>query len=244
MLKAKLRAAIIHGFVTSFLGLLAAVAVFLVWYPQSFAEMSRGAELFLLIIFVEVVLGPVISLVIFNPRKRRSELVRDYCIVGIFQMLAFFYGVHSVFISRPVFLVFVKDRIEVVAAVELSDSDLSRADPKFKSLPILGPKTVCVESPTTPEDKSKLLLSALQGRDIQLLPEYYRECFDGEIASNAYTRDHFVALDALGEAAVPKSLNSEDFTWLPVVTRFGSWLVIFPKGDTSKSFYINLDPFS
>jgi len=242
--KAKLRAAIIHGTITAFIGVLTGVAVFYIWYPGAFSEMSHGTELFLLVLLVEMFLGPVISLIIFNPGKLPSELIRDYCIVGLVQFAALFYGMYSVFISRPVYMVFVKDRIEVVSAVELSDSDLEVAAPKFKSLPKLGPRTICVEFPANAEEKSDLLLSSLNGRDIQLIPKYYRECFKGEIASNTYTREDFVSFETLGESFVPNAVRNDDFTWLPVVTRFGAWLVIFPGGDVSNHVYVNEDPFS
>ena len=37
-------------------------------------------------------------------------------------------------------------------------------------------------------------------------------------------------------------LRTETFTWLPLVTRFGAWLVIYVDGEREQ--YFNLDPFS
>lgn len=243
MLKSKLKAAGLHALITLLVGMTTAVLVFVLWYPASFAEMTGGLALFKLLLVVELILGPLMSLVIFNPQKQKQELIRDYSVVGAIQFVALIYGLYVVSTSRPVFLVFVKDRIEVVAATELRKADLRGAAPEFQSLPWLGPRFICVEMPTDPQEKSDLLMSALEGRDVQLLPKYYRECRDGEIAERAYDSDQFFSLTSLKSDVIPESLKGSPFTWFPVVTRFGAWVVLFAEGDAKKPVYVNADPF-
>ncbi|MEZ5505366.1 MAG: hypothetical protein R3F38_05045 [Gammaproteobacteria bacterium] len=243
MLRAKLEAALIHGSISLAVSALTALAVFGVWYPGPLAEMTHGVGLFLLVLGVEVVLGPVMTLVIFNTSKPRSELVRDYCVVGTIQLAALAYGIFSVAISRPVFLVFVKDRIEVVAATELSSSDLATAADGFGSLPWFGPRQICVEPPVDPTEKSDLILSAFKGKDIQLQPRYYRECRAGEIAGRMYTKEQLASLTGIKLDALPADFADEPFTWLPVVTRFGAWTVLFKHGRLEDPVYLDIDPF-
>lgn len=243
MFKAKLKAALIHGSITLVLALLNASIVYGLWYPGAFAEMTHGTDLFKLLLSVEVVLGPVMSLVIYNSRKPKAELFRDYCIVGVIQVAALVYGLHSVLISRPVFLVFVKDRIEVVAATELAASDIEKALTPYRSLPLTGPKLICVEGPSDAKEKSDLIESAFKGKDIQLIPKYYRECRESEIASKAYTKEQLASLTHIKVDDLPATLTYAHFTWLPVVTRFSSWAVFFKNGDTSEPVYVNVDPF-
>lgn len=244
MLKAKLKAALIHALVSILVGLLTAVVVFCVWYPEPFAKMTHGTDLFFLVLAVEITMGPLMSLVIFNPSKPKSELVRDYGIIGFLQLSALIYGLYSVSLSRPVYVVFVKDRLEVVAATELQEGDAVQAAEQYQSMPWLGPRNICVEMPTDPQKKSDLLMSALEGRDVQLQPQYYRECREGEIAGKAYTRDQFFTLTSLSSDQIPQTLRGESFTWLPVVTRFGSWVVFFPNGKVSEPVYVDADPFA
>lgn len=243
MLKAKLKAALVHASITVVVAMITGIVVFGVWYPSPFAEMTHGTGLFLLVLGVEVVLGPVMSLVIFNTSKPRTELVRDYIIIGMVQLSALCYGLYSVSVSRPVYLVFVKDRIEVVAAAELSADDIDSGPEGFRTLPWSGPRLICVESPTDPQEKSDLLMSALEGRDIQLQPKYYRECRDGEINGKAYSKDQLVSLTDISLDSLPGGLGFKSFTWLPVVTRFGAWTVFYKNGDLSKSVYVDVDPF-
>lgn len=243
MLKAKFKAALVHASVTVVVASLTAIVVFGVWYPGALAEMTHGTGLFLLVLCVEVVLGPVMSLVIFNTGKPKSELVRDYCVIGGVQLAALVYGMYSVSVSRPVFLVFVKDRIEVVAAAELAQADIINGADGFKTLPWLGPRLICVESPVDPQEKSDLLQSAFQGRDIQLQPKYYRKCHDGEIAGKAYSKDKLTSLTQVELDSLPEGLAFTSFTWLPVVTRFGAWTVFYKNGDIKKPVYVGVDPF-
>ena len=78
LVKAKLYAMLVHGFLTLIVALLTAFLVYRLWYPAPFAQLTGGTDLFLLVLGVEAVLGPVMSLVIFNPVKVRKEMVRRH----------------------------------------------------------------------------------------------------------------------------------------------------------------------
>ena len=243
---AKIKAALVHGVVTLCVGLVCTFLVFNIWYPNGLADVVGGGGLLKLIIIVELCMGPLMSLVIFNPSKPRSELVRDYAVVGVFQLAALVYGLHSTFISRPVFKVFVVDRIELISAVELKKEDyLLSADKEYQRAPLWGFKTVCVDRPSDAKQRSDILLSALEGKDIELMPRYYRDCTNGEVAAAA------LKSDLLYEALKIKSLDEaqfnlrdlEPFTWLPIKSRFGSWVEIYPNGDLQQVVYKKINPF-
>lgn len=242
----KIKAALIHGVVTLLVAILSAFIVFKVWYPDGLAYLIGGAELFLLIVGVELCLGPLMSLVIYNRNKPLSELTRDYAIVGLIQLAAVIYGLHSTYVSRPVFMVFAVDRIEVISAVELTAKDIQSAtDKRFTRLSLTGPIEVCVSKPDDPQERSDLLLSALAGKDIELMPKYYRECDAGEVRQAA--ADSSLLIDLLEEKQAAEDLNRLQqlggFAWLPVKSRFGSWVKIFPHQKDQKSFYLKHDPF-
>lgn len=202
--------------------------------------MLHGSNMYGILMVLELGLGPLMSLVIFNPKKSKRHLFIDYSIVVAVQISALLYGLYSVSISRPVFLVFVKDRIEVISAVELLEMDVKEAG-RDAEIGWLGPKRVCVEFPVDPKEKSDLLISALNGRDIQLFPKYYRQCQEGEILSKSFSKERLFLMTKIKLSDLPKNLVEKDFTWLPMVTRFGAWLVIYEKG--KKERYLDLNPF-
>src|SRR6218665_1691953 len=90
---------------------LSAFLVFWVWYPAQFASMSGVTGIFLILLGVDVVVGPVITLIVFN--RAKPELKRDLAIVLLLQIAALGYGLHTVFTARPAYLVFSADRFEV-----------------------------------------------------------------------------------------------------------------------------------
>ena len=85
----KFLATAIHFLVTLALAACAAALIFLVWFPDPMQTMIGGTELFMLVVGCDLALGPLISLVIYNSRKSRRELVIDYTIVGAVQTESF-----------------------------------------------------------------------------------------------------------------------------------------------------------
>ena len=109
------------------------------WYPYPYRELSGGRELFTLVVAVDVVLGPLITLVIFNAAKTRRHLLMDFSVIGLLQVAALAYGLWTVFVARPVHLVFEYNRMAVVHAVDIEPSTLTQAPPGFQQLPVGGP---------------------------------------------------------------------------------------------------------
>ena len=97
----KFIATAIHFGVTLALAACAAALIFLVWFPDPFETMIGGTELFMLVVGCDLALGPLISLVIYDSRKSRRELVTDYSIVGTVQLAALASWVRSSLAGTP-----------------------------------------------------------------------------------------------------------------------------------------------
>src|SRR3954470_22076859 len=148
----KIIATAIHFLVTALLAACAATLIFLVWFPRPFATMIGGTELFMLVVGCDLALGPLISLVIYNSRKSRRTLVTDYSVIGVLQLAAMIYGVYIVAGTRPVYVAFDGDRIEVVTARDVRPTELEAArDPRYRRLPLDGPRLVSVRVPAAEE---------------------------------------------------------------------------------------------
>lgn len=147
--------------------------VFLVWYPGRLAQASGVTDIFLMLLAVDVIVGPFITLVVFNPAKK--ELKRDLLIVLLLQIAALLYGLHAVFVARPVYEVFSVDRFELVFANDLTDEKLAKVTAaQFKTVPLLGPKVIAARRPETSKERMAIALSAVSGGDdVAQLPEHY-----------------------------------------------------------------------
>lgn len=129
----------VHFLVTLALSAIAGALVFLVWFPDPFQEMLGGTRLFEILVLCDLGLGPLTSFIIYSSKKSRRALLFDYSVVGIVQLAAFFYGLYAVANTRPVFIAFVGDRLEVVSAGEIDDADLARGGDRYRKRPTWGP---------------------------------------------------------------------------------------------------------
>ena len=85
----------------------------LIWYPSPYLEISGVLAVIGILAMVDIVLGPLLTLIIFKPGK--PGLKMDIAIIVSVQVVAFFYGAHIIYNQRPAYVVFVVDRFEVVS---------------------------------------------------------------------------------------------------------------------------------
>lgn len=171
-MKHRVRAALIHLALSAAIAAAVFAAIYFMWYPDILFQRAGGRELFFLIVGVDVGLGPLITFVIFVPKKR--GLVFDLAVIGILQAAALAYGVAVLYESRPAYIVFAIDRFELVRANDVPADELARARGKpYDSVPLTGPKIVGALVPTDPEEKLRVMMAALAGKDLHLFPQHY-----------------------------------------------------------------------
>jgi len=166
----------IHLLGSLVVALSSAALVFLLWYPSPMAAATGVTAIFLIVLGVDVVLGPCITLIIFNPTKKPAkELRRDLTIVLLVQIAALLYGLHTVFVARPVYVVYSAGRFDLVYANDLTPEKLAKVQsPEFQSPPLLRPRIIAARSPTDTKARNALLLGSLSGGDdLPQMPQYY-----------------------------------------------------------------------
>jgi hypothetical protein len=144
----------------------------LVWYPQQYFTAMGGDALILILIGVDVVLGPLITLIIFDPKKKGLRF--DLAVIAALQLAALAFGVSVMFAARPVYNVFVGDRFEAIAANAVDAESLAKAGAEYRTLPLTGPKIIAARPPDDAKRLSDIVLSAVSGGpDLANLPELY-----------------------------------------------------------------------
>jgi hypothetical protein len=131
-----------------------------------------GAILWI-VVGVDVVVGPLFTLIVFDRRKPRLKW--DLATICALQLVALAYGVHTVYQGRPGFVVFAKDRFEVVAPSDLRPEDRAAAasNPQAR-LDLLRPRWVATRPPESASEQFAIAMDALSsGRDIQHHPKLY-----------------------------------------------------------------------
>lgn len=133
----RLVAAGIHLLVSFCIGSAIFLFVWFVLYPPPLLVSLGGHEIFLLILTVDVVLGPLLTLVVFNLAKKSLKF--DLSVIVMLQLFALAYGVQTLFEARPVYIAALGEHFQVVQASSVTDGNLAKA---HVSLPMMGPKLV------------------------------------------------------------------------------------------------------
>lgn len=248
--KDRFKAAGIHLGISLCIAALAAALVFLAWYPYPYSEISGGRELFLILMTVDVILGPLITLAVFNRAKPRSELRRDLAIVGLIQLAALGYGMWTVFVARPVHLVFEVDRFRVVHAVDVPSDLMDKVPAGIAALPLFGPTLLSVRTFRDRNEEMDATLAALKGIALSARPDLWQsyEAGRSEILRAAkpagQLKTRFAAQAAEIDAVLARAgRKPESVAYLPLVSRKSFWTVFVDLVTADVVGFMPLDSF-
>lgn len=244
------KAAFVHLLICCAIALALWFVMRYVWYPSAYFQALGGAGLVLLLVGVDVVIGPLLTLVVYKPGKKNLKL--DLAIIALLQMSALIYGAHVVFVARPVYLVFSVDRFEIISASDIDEADLEKARlAQFKSLPVSGPQVIAVTLPTNENEKRETLFSSLEtGKDISRLPKFYIPLSEkvSEVIARAKDlntlgeKKHAVLESIRGAAAITSPENS--LGYLPVRGKRENATAIVDRHDGRLLTLVSVDPWS
>lgn len=239
-----------HFGVSAAVAVLCAVLVFCVWYPHPFSQIASGRELFIIVVVVDVIIGPALSLVVYNPAKPKRELWRDLGVIFFVQTLALGYGLYSVSQARPVWVAFEGDRFRAVAVPDIDIAALGEAPASLRSLSWTGPRPLGVKLLTnTDPDYLKSLELALAGNHPAFRPSRWMP-FDSQraqvIASlkslDELRRHRPDQADALTAAIKQAGLPESQLGWLHLAGQhLDEWVVLASRLDGEPRGYLNLD---
>jgi hypothetical protein len=199
--------------------------------------MAGGRRLFFLILGVDVVMGPLLTLVVFDKRKQRRELVRDLAVIATLQLAALGYGLHTLYVARPVALVHEPGRFRVLTAQDVQVADLPNAREEYRRLSLSGP-VILGTRPTRPEEKLESLELALKGFDIGQRPSRWQSYAESRAQILAESRSLNELIKRYPErnrqlqaVLAEAKLTVDQARYLPAVAR-RDWVVILnAQGD-------------
>lgn len=226
--------------------------VFGLWYPYPHRELAGGFALFGLVAGVDVVCGPVLTLVLFNPKKPRVELIRDLGMVALIQLAALSYGVWTVAAARPVHVVFEVDRFRLITASEIDPVALSQAPENLRKLPWIGTPTLI--SIRAPRDGQELLESidlSMAGQDPSLRPGWWQDYSLAlpQMQQRAkplavLAQERPAQKDLLDEAVRKSGVPESELAWLPLTSaRAMDWVILLDKKTGQPRAYAHIDGF-
>ena len=248
--KDRLGASGIHLGISLCVAVFAAALVFGLWYPYPYGEISGGRELFFLVVAVDVIMGPLITLAIFNRAKPRRELLIDFTVVGLLQLAALGYGLWTVFAARPVHLVFEYSRMTVVHAIDVDADLLAKAPTSLQKLPVTGPTVIALRQFKNPAEQFDATMAAFEGFPLAARSDLWQayEPVRADVLKEAKPVAELRARFSNQAAQIDRAIAATgkpvtDLRYLPLLSRKTAWTVLLDTTTAEPLGYIPLDSF-
>ena len=245
----RLKAAGIHLAISLALAALAGLLVFFVWYPYPYREISGGRELFLIVMAVDVILGPLITFVVYSTSKPKRLMHFDFVVIGALQLCALGYGLWVVAQSRPVHVVFEIDRFVVVHAIEVPRHLMNRAPASLQQLPLTGPTFLSIRDAQTNQEKTDVMFAELAGLVLATRPDFWQSYDKAKVQVIAKAKPladlkaRFPSRRNDIDAALKSVLPNTQVGYLPFVGRNTFWTVLINTNSAEVIGFVSLDPY-
>ena len=126
------------------------------WYPSYYFHIDGGYRGIATIFFVDMVLGPGLTLLVFKPGK--PGLKFDMTVILLLQAIALTWGIKSVYFERPMLTVFYDGKFSCMSYSETSDFDLERLALDDAKPPLLA----VLPRPSTHKEYQEMMLEAFR----------------------------------------------------------------------------------
>lgn len=138
LFKDKLQAFFTHIAISLIMVLASYLLIHVLWYPSPLFKATDAGKIFIIILVVDLILGPLLTLVVYKKYKKTLKI--DLTVIALIQLSGLGYGLYSVYEVRPVFIAYVVDRFELVRA-----NDILEVDEQIHHLPKFGPEYIYVD---------------------------------------------------------------------------------------------------
>lgn len=123
-MKIRLKAFAIHFLISAVVVGIALALTYGLWYKPPFSYVENVTTIILMLVMVDLVVGPLLTLVVYNPAKKSLKM--DLAIIALVQVAALLYGMSVVYDSRPVYAVYAGGRFSTAAASEFEALELQK----------------------------------------------------------------------------------------------------------------------
>ncbi|MGE0876547.1 MAG: hypothetical protein AB7O31_17930 [Burkholderiales bacterium] len=251
LLAAKAKAFGIHLSISAALFAAIIAACVVLWYPPPYFWIDGGFQVARIVALVDIVLGPLLTLVVFRPGKR--TLRQDLAIIACVQLGFLAWGVSVLYRERPLLSAYIAlpaERFFPIPQQYLADS--KRPVDELLALSQERPALVIIRMPADPAAARELVRVQLQG-----LPSVFRQTGRYERLEGAHVAEMFKAArskeriamvwpgaEARAERfAAERGRTFDDYVFIPVHGRFQSALLAFerPHGSYAGAVYLPWD---
>ncbi len=140
------------------------------WYPEPLFSTDGGWKVIRIIVGVDLVLGPLLTLIVFKSGK--PGLKFDLSMIALVQVLALSWGVWTTYNERPAAVIYTIDFFTPVPAYQLAEQGITAKE--LKQFGDTWPILIYIDVPK--EKLSEILNESMQAKKpLYLLSKYYKK---------------------------------------------------------------------
>lgn len=127
-LKYKLKATLIHLMLSLLIFAVILYFILFDWYPEPFFTAQGGWLGIQLMAFVDLVLGPVLTFIVYDQFKERKKIIFDLSVIIAIQVTALIWGGYMVYTQRPIAMVYWGSAFYTVTSDDYSAQEIENPD--------------------------------------------------------------------------------------------------------------------
>lgn len=211
---------------------LAAALVMGVWYPMPYWYLSGGQDLLVLMLSVDLVLGPVLTLVAASPAKTPRHLAMDISVIVLVQLVALGWGLFNVWQVRPVAMVAEYKMLRVVVASDILDEDWVHMPEGMGPWSLHRPVLMGVRAPRDQDERQAMTRVLIGGKMPGSLPRFWQPYAQSreQVLAWAQPLDSPAFNDEqrrrLQQAATASGQSASTLKVLPIAARDKGWVAL------------------
>lgn len=125
------QAFVAHIAISSIIFFILLAFITLSWYPGILFDTGNGWKAIGMIVGIDMILGPLLTLIVFNPKK--SSLKFDLSIIAFIQIAALAYGSWTIHQTRPIAIAYVNNHFLTFFANSEMSSDMQQRIQELKT---------------------------------------------------------------------------------------------------------------
>jgi hypothetical protein len=223
--------------------------IFSVWYPEPYFAAKGAWNVLRILVGVDLVLGPLLTLILFKPEK--PGLLLDVTMIALVQLCALVYGTTVIFQERPYYVVFAIDRFEILTKNDIEASAVENTP--FADKPLVGPVLAVAQRPSDVAEYQRLLEETVFGGkpDIERRPEFWSPFTEQRAAvlsrSRSLTeladRDPMIA-ERISGLAARLGRDPSDLSAAPVISRADAKTFVIDAKTALPLAVLDIDPWA
>ncbi|NOX49271.1 MAG: hypothetical protein GXP16_01885 [Gammaproteobacteria bacterium] len=236
----------IHLGISFLIFLLLAYFVVFEWYPSFFFESDGGWRGIRIIVAVDMVLGPLLTLVVFKAGK--PGLKTDLTLIGLLQFVCLFAGAYVVWSERPLAIVYVDSRFEVLTRDDFKTTELG-SSPDLSAYPGDSPKWIAVAMPQDITEQTAFRKKMFgSGRTLSTATQHYKPfdptdpLFTDDPRDMDVVRKREGGEKALNDWVKEHGGNIEDYNFYTYSTRYAYRYMGFSKSSGEMIGFLSIQP--